>query len=51
MTHGAHPNAPVPAHVNITLARKCDNCRGWGSVVNQGRFELCPVCQNPAQPL
>lgn len=50
MIHGAHPNAPVTAHhVNIARARDCDNCRGWGSVVNNGRFELCPVCQIPAQ--
>jgi hypothetical protein len=50
MIHGAHPNAPVSTrHVNIARARDCDNCRGWGSVVKQGQFELCPVCQSPAR--
>jgi hypothetical protein len=44
MTTGAHPNAPAPL-VNIALARDCDECRGWGSVVKNGRYELCPVCQ------
>ncbi|WP_202426131.1 hypothetical protein [Streptomyces sp. HUCO-GS316] len=51
MTHGAHPNAPTPVpHVNLARARNCEHCRGWGSVVNSGRFELCPVCQDSAQP-
>lgn len=44
MTTGAHPNAPAP-RANIALARDCNECRGWGSVVNDGRHELCPVCQ------
>lgn len=48
MTHGAHPHAPAQL-VDITLARDCDTCRGWGSVVDDGRFELCPDCQGPAR--
>ncbi|MCX4825225.1 hypothetical protein OG883_36285 [Streptomyces sp. NBC_01142] len=44
MTTGAHPNAPAP-RANIFLARGCDECRGWGSVVNDGRYEICPACQ------
>jgi hypothetical protein len=47
MTTGAHPNAPAP-RANIPLARDCDECRGWGSVVNDGCYELCPVCQTPS---
>lgn len=44
MPNGAHPNAPA-SRVNTALARDCEECRGWGSVVNDGRYELCPVCQ------
>ncbi|WP_327327922.1 hypothetical protein OG735_39355 [Streptomyces sp. NBC_01210] len=44
MTTGAHPNAPA-LRANIALARDCAECRGWGSVVNDGRYELCPACQ------
>jgi hypothetical protein len=47
MPTGAHPNAPAP-RASIALARDCDECRGWGSVVNDGRHELCPVCQTPS---
>ncbi|WP_405997033.1 hypothetical protein [Streptomyces sp. NBC_00829] len=44
MITGAHPHAPVP-RADIDLARDCDECRGWGSVVTYGRYELCRVCQ------
>lgn len=44
MTTEARPHAPAP-RVNIALARDCDECRGWGSAVKNGRYELCHVCQ------
>ncbi|PPT14774.1 hypothetical protein CYQ11_19555 [Streptomyces cinnamoneus] len=33
--------------VDIRRARGCDKCREWGSVVVDGRYELCPACQWP----
>jgi hypothetical protein len=45
MVHGADPADRAP-HANPELARDCDECRGWGTVITaQGHHELCPSCQ------
>ena len=45
MTHGARP-APAPnPRADAASAFGCEDCNGWGSVIRQGRHELCPVCQ------
>lgn len=51
MVHGAEPPIADPApHADTGLARDCDECRGWGTVVtDQGHHELCPACQ-PVAP-
>ncbi|MET9879240.1 hypothetical protein ABZZ36_32130 [Actinacidiphila glaucinigra] len=42
MTDGASP-AP---RANAVLARDCEHCRGWGTIVTDlGHHELCPHCQ------
>jgi hypothetical protein len=50
MVHGAGPTPDPAPHADPGLARDCDECRGWGTVITtQGHHELCPVCQ-PAAP-
>ncbi|MFE1193892.1 hypothetical protein [Streptomyces olivaceoviridis] len=45
MAHGAHRN-PFPPHPDLTLARDCEQCLGWGTVVTRdGDHELCHSCQ------
>ena len=50
MVHAPEPPATAPApHADPGLARDCDECRGWGTVVtDEGRHELCPACQPEA---
>ncbi|GAA3909671.1 hypothetical protein GCM10022207_93890 [Streptomyces lannensis] len=31
--------------VDVFKARECRECNGWGSLVEDGRAELCPTCQ------
>jgi len=49
MVYGAD-SAPDPApHADPGLARDCDECRGWGTVITaQGHHELCLACQPTA---
>jgi hypothetical protein len=42
----AHEPAP---RADLALARDCEVCGGWGTVVTaQGRHSLCPACQTPS---
>lgn len=42
---GESASRPVP-QADPVLARGCDVCRGWGTVITtQGHHELCPQCQ------
>lgn len=42
---GESASRPVP-RADPVLARGCDVCRGWGTVIAvEGRHELCPECQ------
>ncbi|MDO0929239.1 hypothetical protein QQY24_28930 [Streptomyces sp. TG1A-8] len=49
MAHGAHhsPHGPhLPPHPDLYLARGCEHCLGWGTVVTRdGEHELCHTCQ------
>ncbi|MEU2439627.1 hypothetical protein ACFY9A_07550 [Streptomyces rubradiris] len=51
MAHGAHRSPLLPPHPDLTLARDCEQCLGWGTVVTRdGRHELCHACQpGPAE--
>ncbi|MFF3906386.1 hypothetical protein ACFYZJ_10295 [Streptomyces sp. NPDC001848] len=45
MTHGANA-APAPnPRADATSAFGCETCSGWGTVITQGRHELCFTCQ------
>ncbi|WP_225810758.1 hypothetical protein [Streptomyces spinosus] len=46
MAHGAHRTPSLPPHPDLTLARDCEQCLGWGTVVTRdGDHELCHSCQ------
>ncbi|MET8772028.1 hypothetical protein [Streptomyces sp. NPDC004658] len=46
MAHGAHRSPFLPPHPDLTLARDCEQCLGWGTVVTRdGDHELCHLCQ------
>lgn len=46
MAHGASPSPSLPPHPDLALARDCEHCLGWGTVVTlDGSHELCPSCQ------
>ncbi|MEW2288681.1 hypothetical protein [Streptomyces sp. NPDC047841] len=46
MAHGAHRDPLLPPHPDLTLARDCEQCLGWGTVVTRdGTHELCHACQ------
>ncbi|MGW0882426.1 hypothetical protein [Streptomyces sp. NPDC002671] len=46
MAHGAHRSPLQPPHPDLTLARNCDHCLGWGTVVTRdGEHALCHTCQ------
>ncbi|CAL9323658.1 hypothetical protein [Streptomyces sp. SudanB182_2057] len=51
MAHGAHRSPLLPPHPDLTLARDCEQCLGWGTVVTgDGHHELCRACQpGPAE--
>ncbi|GHE79828.1 hypothetical protein ACWDSD_10115 [Streptomyces spiralis] len=45
MAYGAH-HSPIPPHPDLSLARDCDHCLGWGTVITRdGQHELCDTCQ------
>ncbi|MGW2492035.1 hypothetical protein ACWCV9_33095 [Streptomyces sp. NPDC001606] len=46
MAYGARRSPfPLP-HPDLTRARDCEHCLGWGTVVTRdGRHELCHTCQ------
>jgi hypothetical protein len=50
MAHAAHA-APRPLpRANPVLARGCEMCLGWGTVItDEGQHELCPACQTDAR--
>ncbi|WP_445528432.1 hypothetical protein [Streptomyces cyslabdanicus] len=46
MAYGPHHNATPPPRPDLGLARDCEDCLGWGTVVtHDGRHELCATCQ------
>ncbi|MEU6591065.1 hypothetical protein ABZ923_17905 [Streptomyces sp. NPDC046881] len=46
MTYGAHRSPLLPPHPDLGLARDCEQCLGWGTVVTRdGDHELCHACQ------
>ncbi|MGZ0202729.1 hypothetical protein ACNFR7_21405 [Streptomyces sp. RM1] len=46
MVHGPRPGQFPPPHPDLDLARDCERCLGWGTVVTRdGEHELCPGCQ------
>ncbi|MFF5029566.1 hypothetical protein ACWERI_29800 [Streptomyces collinus] len=46
MAHGARNSPCLPPHPDLTLARDCEHCLGWGTVVTRdGAHELCRTCQ------
>ncbi|MGW2954585.1 hypothetical protein [Streptomyces eurythermus] len=46
MAHGAHRSPLLPPRPDLALARDCEQCLGWGTVVTRdGRHELCHSCQ------
>lgn len=48
MTHGATAAPPPNPRADAALAFACEICNGWGSVISQGRHELCFICQPDA---
>ncbi|WEO99371.1 hypothetical protein A6P39_038015 [Streptomyces sp. FXJ1.172] len=46
MAHGAHLSPLLPPRPDLALARDCEVCLGWGTVVTRdGDHELCHACQ------
>ncbi|MEU6467157.1 hypothetical protein [Streptomyces sp. NPDC046976] len=46
MVHAARPSHVPPPHPDLSRARDCERCLGWGTVVSPGgEHELCPSCQ------
>jgi len=48
MTYGATTAPESNPRANAALAVGCEICNGWGSVISQGRHELCFTCQPDA---
>ncbi|MEU6809917.1 hypothetical protein ABZ920_13145 [Streptomyces sp. NPDC046831] len=47
MAHGAHHSPTPPPHADPGLARDCEQCLGWGTVITRdGEHELCGTCQS-----
>lgn len=50
MASGTHRTQLLPPRPDTTLARHCDQCLGWGTVVSRdGDHELCYTCQPAAR--
>ncbi|MFJ7149237.1 hypothetical protein ACIQVT_13705 [Streptomyces sp. NPDC100445] len=46
MAYGAHRSPLLPPHPDLSRARDCEQCLGWGTVVTRdGDHELCHACQ------
>ncbi|WP_225834330.1 hypothetical protein [Streptomyces sp. NK08204] len=46
MAYGAGRSPLLPPRPDLTLARNCEHCLGWGTVVTRdGEHELCHTCQ------
>ncbi|MEU6508437.1 MULTISPECIES: hypothetical protein [unclassified Streptomyces] len=46
MAHGAHHSPLLTPRPDLELARDCEMCLGWGTVVTRdGDHELCRTCQ------
>ncbi|MEU6091523.1 hypothetical protein ABZ865_33050 [Streptomyces sp. NPDC047085] len=46
MAYGAQHSPFSNPHPDLRLARDCDHCLGWGTVVTRdGTHELCRTCQ------
>ncbi|MER6981672.1 hypothetical protein [Streptomyces carpinensis] len=46
MAYGAHHSPTPPPHPDLSLARDCEHCLGWGTVITRdGQHELCDTCQ------
>ncbi|GAA1013091.1 hypothetical protein STXM2123_1405 [Streptomyces sp. F-3] len=46
MAHGDSSSPTPPPHPDLDLARTCDHCLGWGTVVTRdGEHDLCEACQ------
>ncbi|MFF5533576.1 hypothetical protein ACFY71_13980 [Streptomyces cinerochromogenes] len=46
MAYGAHRSPLLPPRPDLALARDCEQCLGWGTVVTRdGDHELCHLCQ------
>jgi hypothetical protein len=46
MAYGAQRSPLLPPHPDLTRARDCEQCLGWGTVVTRdGEHELCHACQ------
>ncbi|GGW15914.1 hypothetical protein [Streptomyces capoamus] len=46
MAYASHRSPLRPPRPDLTLARDCEQCLGWGTVVTRdGDHELCHVCQ------
>ncbi|MEU0007289.1 hypothetical protein ABZ079_24170 [Streptomyces sp. NPDC006314] len=46
MAYGAHHSPYLSPHPDLALARDCEHCLGWGTVVTRdGSHELCRTCQ------
>lgn len=51
MAHGADRAPSAAPRADLARAAGCEVCRGWGTLVtDEGRHELCPVCQTGGQP-
>ncbi|MEU6406593.1 hypothetical protein [Streptomyces sp. NPDC046985] len=46
MAYGAPHSPAPPPRPDLGLARDCEHCLGWGTVVTRdGAHELCETCQ------
>ncbi|UFR00448.1 hypothetical protein KBP30_04295 [Streptomyces sp. Go40/10] len=51
MAYGAHRSPLLPPRPDLALARDCEQCLGWGTVVTRdGNHELCHLCQPDPGP-
>lgn len=46
VAYGAHRSPFPPPRPDLGLARDCEHCLGWGTLVTRdGEHELCQTCQ------